>query len=447
MATAVETHRRCDAQRAGGEQALPDGHEVQGLRPAPEGRIGPRHAAGRRAAADAVARAQRRGHGTADVPAAVAPAEGDPRGDRRGRLRPHHLRAQRRRDPLPRQPVPQRGRLSLVARRVNTSIPDFEGLGLPPVLAEIVSHDQGIIILAGVTGSGKSTTIASMLNYVNKNERCHVVTIEDPIEFTFKDDKCIINQREVGIDVIDWDTALKHAVRQDPDIILVGEMRDKETFNAAMHAAETGHLVFGTIHASSAPSTISRILDLFPKEKTQVFTPLELDLNPPASVQSALAALVKRGRPIDFLLLNAGMVPGKKRVLTAAGIEAAQAPLIGHHQLTVGLLLANLLSPNARIVIAGAEPARGDVPMFSYTDVAAFAAKHHQGDRTAAVEALVRSGPNVKYEPNRTYADAKLIVAWWAAALARRLPSGMAVYAVSPGTRPTPRRCETLAWS
>jgi twitching motility protein PilT len=157
-----------------------------------------------------------------------------------------------------------RGRLSLVARRVNTSIPNFEGLGLPPVLADIVTEDQGIIILAGVTGSGKSTTIASMLNYVNMNERCHVVTIEDPIEFTFTDDKCIINQREVGIDVVDWDTALKHAVRQDPDIILVGEMRDRDTFGAALHAAETGHLVFGTIHASSATSTISRILDLFP---------------------------------------------------------------------------------------------------------------------------------------------------------------------------------------
>ena len=110
--------------------------------------------------------------------------------------------------------------------------------------------------------------------------------------------------------------------------------------------------------------------------KRQVFTPLELDLNTPTSVQSALAELVKRGRPIDFLLLNAGLVPGKKRVITAAGIEASQAPLIGHHQLTVGLLRANLLSPNARIVIAGAEPARGGVPMFKYTDVPAFAAKY-----------------------------------------------------------------------
>src|SRR5579862_7524930 len=165
----------------------------------------------------------------------------------------------------------------------------------------------------------------------------------------------------------------------------------------------------------------------------QIFTPLELDLDAPTSVQSALAALVKQGRPVDFLLLNAGLVPYKQRVLTAAGVEASQAPLIGHHQLTVGLLNANLLSPNARIVIAGAEPARGGVPMFKYTDLPEFAAKYHQGNRTAAVEALIRNGPNVKYVPNNTYADAKLIIAWWTAALARRLPSGMAVYAVSPG--------------
>jgi twitching motility protein PilT len=159
-----------------------------------------------------------------------------------------------------------RGRLSLVARRVNNSIPSFEGLGLPPVMAELTQYEQGIIILAGVTGSGKSTTIASMLQYINERERMHIVTIEDPIEFTFKDDKSIFNQREVGIDVIDFHKALKDAVRQDPDIILVGELRDQETFSAALHAAETGHLVFGTIHASTAPSTISRILDLFPRE-------------------------------------------------------------------------------------------------------------------------------------------------------------------------------------
>lgn len=170
--------------------------------------------------------------------------------------------------------------------------------------------------------------------------------------------------------------------------------------------------------------------------KTEVFTPLELDLNAPTSIQSALAELVKRRQPIDFLLLNAGWIGSKERVLTSAGVEATHAPLVGHHQLTIGLLRAGRLSPDARIVIAGSEAARGDVPMFSYTDVAALAEKQYHGDRSVAVEDVLRSGPNVKYGPNRAHADAKLIVAWWAAALSRRLPPGMAVYAVSPGSTP-----------
>lgn len=170
--------------------------------------------------------------------------------------------------------------------------------------------------------------------------------------------------------------------------------------------------------------------------KAQIFMPLELNLDAPASIQSALAELVERRQPIDFLLLNAGWIGGKERVLTASGIEATQAPLVGHHQLTVGLLRAGLLSPDARILIAGSEAARGDVPMFKYTDVAALAAKQYRGDRSAAVEDVLRSGPNVKYASNRAHADAKLIVAWWAAALSRRLPPSMAVYAVSPGSTP-----------
>ena len=170
--------------------------------------------------------------------------------------------------------------------------------------------------------------------------------------------------------------------------------------------------------------------------KRPVFTPLELDLDNGSSVQSALAELSKWGRPIDFLLLNAGWIGRKKRVLTSAGVEVTQAPLIGHHQLTLGLLRANLLKPNARIVIAGSESARGDVPLFPYTDIPALAARNYQGDRSAAVEDLLRGGPKVKYEQNRAHSDAKLLVAWWAAALSRRLPSGMAVYAVSPGSTP-----------
>jgi twitching motility protein PilT len=159
----------------------------------------------------------------------------------------------------------QMGNPGMVSRKVERSIPNFEGLFLPPIMEQLCKFDQGMVLLAGVTGSGKSTTIASMLNWVNHNMRKHILTIEDPIEFVYTPDKCLINQREVGLDVKDFKIAMKHAVRQDPDIMLVGEMRDMETFETAMHAAETGHLVFGTIHASSAPSTVGRILDLFPQ--------------------------------------------------------------------------------------------------------------------------------------------------------------------------------------
>jgi len=159
----------------------------------------------------------------------------------------------------------QMGQMGMVARRVNNKIPDFKGLFLPDAMESLCHFDQGMVLLAGVTGSGKSTTIASMLNYVNQRERVHILTLEDPIEFVFTEDKALINQREIGMDVVDFKIGMKHAVREDPDIMLVGEMRDEETFMTAIHAAETGHLVFGTIHASSAPSTIGRILDLFPQ--------------------------------------------------------------------------------------------------------------------------------------------------------------------------------------
>ena len=159
----------------------------------------------------------------------------------------------------------QMGHVGLVARRVNNWIPDFKSLHLPESLEDLCRFSQGMILLAGITGSGKSTTIASMLDWVNHHYRKHILTLEDPIEFTFTEDKCLINQREIGMDVKDFMIGMKHAVREDPDVMLVGEMRDRETFETAIQAAETGHLVFGTIHASTAPSTIGRILDLFPK--------------------------------------------------------------------------------------------------------------------------------------------------------------------------------------
>ncbi|MCA9247270.1 MAG: PilT/PilU family type 4a pilus ATPase [Planctomycetales bacterium] len=160
----------------------------------------------------------------------------------------------------------QLGHVGMVARRVNAFIPDFAKLNLPAVMEELCKFDQGMVLLAGVTGSGKSTTIGSMLNWINHNYRKHILTLEDPIEFVYTEDKCLINQREIGLDVENFEIGMKHAVREDPDIILLGEMRDQETFMTAIHAAETGHLVFGTIHAASAASTIGRILDLFPRE-------------------------------------------------------------------------------------------------------------------------------------------------------------------------------------
>ncbi len=160
----------------------------------------------------------------------------------------------------------QMGHIGMVARRVNNTIPSFKGLHLPDVIEDLCQFDQGLVLVAGVTGSGKSTTIASMLNWINDHYRKHILTLEDPIEFLFHENKCLINQREIGIDVKNFELGMKHAVREDPDVMLVGEMRDRETFQTAIHAAETGHLVFGTIHASSSASTINRILDLFPQD-------------------------------------------------------------------------------------------------------------------------------------------------------------------------------------
>ncbi|MFQ5411705.1 MAG: type IV pilus twitching motility protein PilT [Phycisphaerae bacterium] len=160
----------------------------------------------------------------------------------------------------------QRGMTSVAARRVTKEIKSFEELGLPPILRDVSKFQQGLVLLAGITGSGKSTTIAAMINEINESRACHIVTIEDPIEYIFEDKKAFINQREIGIDVQDFHAALKYLMREDPDVVLVGEMRDRETFEAAMHASETGHLVLGTIHASSASQTVTRILDLFPEE-------------------------------------------------------------------------------------------------------------------------------------------------------------------------------------
>ncbi len=162
-----------------------------------------------------------------------------------------------------------RGKLSAALRLITSKIRRFDELYLPPIMTEIAMQPQGIVLLSGVTGSGKSTTIAAMLDYVNERKPVHIVTIEDPIEYIFTDRKATINQREIGIDCLDFKIALRALVRENPDIVLVGEMRDNETFEAALHAAETGHLVYGTIHASSTTQTFSRIYGLFEQEEIE----------------------------------------------------------------------------------------------------------------------------------------------------------------------------------
>ena len=159
----------------------------------------------------------------------------------------------------------QRGNVSVAVRRVSRLIPTVQQLNLPPQILKIADLATGLVLVTGMTGAGKSTTIATMLEHINTTRRCHVVTIEDPIEYIYEDKKALIDQREVGIDVADFELALKYLLREDPDVVLVGDMRDLETFQAALRAAETGHLVFGTVHASVAASTISRIVELFPQ--------------------------------------------------------------------------------------------------------------------------------------------------------------------------------------
>jgi twitching motility protein PilT len=163
----------------------------------------------------------------------------------------------------------QRGTITVVCRRLSLTIPAMDDLGLPEVCKDLVMKPRGLILVTGPTGHGKSTTLASMIQYLNERQPARVITIEDPIEYVFEDQRCLITQRELGVDTHSFASALKHALRQDPDVILVGEMRDLETISTALTAAETGHLVLSTLHTVSAPLTIDRIIDVFPPHQQQ----------------------------------------------------------------------------------------------------------------------------------------------------------------------------------
>jgi twitching motility protein PilU len=172
----------------------------------------------------------------------------------------------------------QQQRVGLVLRTITTTIPDFDALGLPPVLKEVVMSKRGLVIFVGGTGSGKSTSMAALIGHRNKNSYGHIITIEDPVEYVHEHINCVITQREVGVDTDSWGAALKNTLRQAPDVILIGEIRDRETMEHAIAFAETGHLCMGTLHANSANQALDRIINFFPEERRQQLL-MDLSLN------------------------------------------------------------------------------------------------------------------------------------------------------------------------
>jgi twitching motility protein PilT len=181
----------------------------------------------------------------------------------------------------------QRNTFALVLRAVPFDIPTIESLKLPSVLNEIADEERGLVLLTGVTGCGKSSTLAAMINHINQHRKCHILTIEDPIEFIHRNNKASISQREIGLDTPNFNIALRAALRQDPDIILVGEMRDAETIDIALKATETGHLVFSTVHTTDAQKTINRLIAVFPAEEQNIVR-LRLAENLKASISQRL---------------------------------------------------------------------------------------------------------------------------------------------------------------
>jgi pilus retraction protein PilT len=193
-------------------------------------------------------------------------------------------------------------------RYVKTNIPSFTDLHLPEQLAKISNAENGIILVTGATGCGKSSTMAAMLNHINQTEKSHVITLEDPIEFVFIDNKSVIEQREVGLDTLSFERALAHVMRQDPDVIMVGEMRDSQSFMAALAAADTGHLVLSTLHTTNAYSAIGRILDFFPAEERDQIR-RQMALNMRAIVcQRLVPAIAGAVVPAVEILINTPIV-------------------------------------------------------------------------------------------------------------------------------------------
>lgn len=203
----------------------------------------------------------------------------------------------------------QQGKIGMVLRTITTTIPKFEDLGLPPVLKDVVMNKRGLVIMVGGTGSGKSTTLAAMIGYRNHNSYGHIITIEDPVEYVHPHINCLITQREVGVDTASWEAALHNTLRQAPDVILIGEIRSRETMEHAVAFAETGHLCMGTLHANSANQALDRIINFFPEERRAQLL-MDLSLNLKALVSQRLIPLKEgKGRTAAIeIMLNSPLI-------------------------------------------------------------------------------------------------------------------------------------------
>ncbi len=203
----------------------------------------------------------------------------------------------------------QQGRAGMVLRTINTKIPDFDDLKLPPVLKDVAMTKRGLVLFVGGTGSGKSTSMAAMIGYRNKNSYGHIITIEDPVEYVHEHINCIITQREVGVDTESWEAALKNTLRQAPDVILIGEIRDREVMEHAIAFAETGHLALGTLHANNSNQAMDRIINFFPEERRPQLL-MDLSLNLKAVVSQRLIPLKEgKGRAAAIeILLNSPLI-------------------------------------------------------------------------------------------------------------------------------------------
>lgn len=197
----------------------------------------------------------------------------------------------------------QRGQVAMVLRYIPSNIPTLEKLNMPPVLKDLIMHKRGLLLMVGATGSGKSTTLAAMINHRNENGSGHILTIEDPVEFTHPNKSCIVNQREIGQDTHSYHNALKSSLREAPDVILIGEIRDRETMEAALELAGTGHLAISTLHANNANQTMDRIINMFPEQlHKQLFMDLSLNLRGIISQRLVATKEGKRVAAVEILL-------------------------------------------------------------------------------------------------------------------------------------------------